>query len=107
MLFPSPIPTMSAFTHPGITSLIEFAWITGYTLTLFGLLSVERRTRRVTFGTVHMVVKGIHPRVRPVTLPFLFLPGMKVVILAVTLVAIATVPPVRRAWLANVYHLHF
>jgi hypothetical protein len=98
---------MSAFTHPGITSLVEFAWITGYTLTLFGILSLEPRTRRVTFGTVHMVVHRIHPRVRPAILPLLFLPGMKVIILAGTLAAIATVPPVRRAWLANVYHLHF
>jgi hypothetical protein len=98
---------MAAFTHPGITSLVELAWITGYTVTLFGLLSIERRTRRVTFGTVHMAFHAMHPRVRPAVVPVLFLPGMKVVLLTVTLLAIATVPPVRRAWLANVYHLHF
>lgn len=107
MLFPSPIPSATAFSHLGMSTAIDAAWISGYALALFGLLCIHPRMRRVTLGTVHMAIHPVHPKARPVILPFLFLPGMKIVLLAGVMVAIATVPPVRRAWLANVYHLHF
>lgn len=104
MLFPSPIPSPAAFSHPGITSLIDALWVTGYALSFFAVLSVHPRVRRLTFGTIHMAFHAVHPRVRPIVIPVAFIPGMKIVILIGTLAAIAAVPPVRRAWLTTVYY---